>query len=61
MQDAHTLKRAIPLIAPDGHRLWLQWKVLNRETTPDGRDVMTGYVQQTELEQSTENGRDRAG
>ena len=60
LQDAHTLKRAIPLIAPDGHRLWLQWKVLNRETTPDGRDVMTGYVQQTELEQSTENGRDRA-
>lgn len=59
LQDAHTLKRAIPLIAPDGHRLWLQWKVIGRETTPDGRDVMTGYVQQTQLEQPAD-GQDRA-
>ena len=59
LQDAHTPKRAIPLIAPDGRRLWLQWKVLGRETTPDGRDVMTGYVQQIEFEPPSENGRDR--
>lgn len=59
LQDAHTLKRAIPLIAPDGHRLWLQWKVIGRETTSDGRDVMTGYVQQTQLEQPAD-GQDRA-
>lgn len=47
------------LIASDGRRLWLQWKVLGRETTPDGRDVMTGYVQQIEFEPPSENGRDR--
>ncbi len=58
LQDAHALKRAIPLIAPDGRRLWLQWKVLERKTTPDGRDVMIGYVQQTGLEQPAENGHD---
>ena len=60
LRDAHTLKRAIPMIAPDGRRLWLQWKVINRETTPDGRDVMTGYVQQTELEQPAVADRDSA-
>ena len=60
LQDAHTLKRAIPMIAPDGRRLWLQWKVINRETTPDGRDVMTGYVQQTGLEQPAAAERDSA-
>lgn len=59
LQNAHTPKRAIPLIASDGRRLWLQWKVLGRETTPDGRDVMTGYVQQIEFEPPSENGRDR--
>lgn len=38
-----TLERTLPLVLPDGRQQWFVWKLIHRETAPDG-DMLIGYV-----------------
>ena len=42
-----TLERTVPLVVPDGRQLWLVWKLVRRQTTPEG-DILIGYVRPAE-------------